>query len=438
MPAQESRKFISGAALRRARRIRVTLAWSVWFVAVVFVLFQFFLQLSSGQIIAGVMDTFALTAFGGAVVTSSYYYIYTALQVPAGILMDRFGPRVVLSVGAFVVCVGSFLFALSKSIALALLGRILMGGGAAFAFVGCLSLVAIWFPVRRFAVMAAIVETVGMLGVIFGTLWLANFIRTTGWQASMVMAGGVAFLLSIFLWFVIRNTPRRKKFPIRLVGMPMRSGFMRLVRSPVIWLNGIYSGLMFSIVTVFAALWSVPFLEIAHHIGLFEASVVSSMLYAGIAVGAPIIGWLDGKTSWRRNMMMLNAIISAVLLLMVIFWIRLPIGVVSVLFFVMGAFASSYMLTFAIANEVATPSNRATSMGLTNMLCVIFAPILQPLVGFLISHFDATPAIHHAVARSLIHFQLALVVVPVLLLASSVIAYFLPKKGVNVIAPRVN
>ncbi|OGT25248.1 MAG: hypothetical protein A3I77_05370 [Gammaproteobacteria bacterium RIFCSPLOWO2_02_FULL_42_14] len=425
---EPSPRFVSVQALRRARRLRVTLAWSVWGVAVIFVLFQFFLQLSSGQIITGIMRTFALTALGGAVITSSYYYIYTILQVPAGLLMDRFGPRGVLSVGALVVCIGSFIFALAKTVGLALIGRILMGGGAAFAFVGCLSLISIWFPVRRFAVMAAIVETVGMLGAVFGSLWLAHFIRTTGWQESMLIAGIVAAALSGFLWFVVRNTPRRKKFPIRLAGAPIQEGLKRLAKNPVVWLNGIYSGLAFSIVTVFTALWSVPFIEVAHHVGMVTASISASFLYVGVAVGGPLIGWLDGATTWRRDMMIMNIFCAAILLFAIIFWISSPLWVVSTLMFFSGCFASSYVLTFAIANEIATPANRATSIGFTNMLCVVFAPILQPLVGFLIIHWDDHPSIHHGVARSLPHFQWALSVIPVLLIASAFIAYFLPKK----------
>jgi fucose permease len=79
------------------------MAWSVWMVSAVFVLFQFFLQLSSGEIIGGLMKTFALTAFGAGVLVSSYYYIYVLLQVPAGMLMDRYGSRGILSAGALIV-----------------------------------------------------------------------------------------------------------------------------------------------------------------------------------------------------------------------------------------------------------------------------------------------------------------------------------------------
>ena len=161
---------------------------------------------------------------------------------------------------------------------------------------------------------------------------------------------------------------------------------------------------------------------------MVTASISASFLYVGVAVGGPLIGWLDGATTWRRDMMIMNIFCAAILLFAIIFWISSPLWVVSTLMFFSGCFASSYVLTFAIANEIATPANRATSIGFTNMLCVVFAPILQPLVGFLIIHWDDHPSIHHGVARSLPHFQWALSVIPVLLIASAFIAYFLPKK----------
>ena len=133
-------------SLKSARTYRTRLAWSVWFVTTAFVLLQFFLQLSSGEIIAGLMKSFSLTAFGGGVLASSYYYIYVLLQTPAGMLIDRYGARGILSISALNVCIGSLLFAASKIVVIALLGRILMGIGAAFAFVGCLNLIATWFP----------------------------------------------------------------------------------------------------------------------------------------------------------------------------------------------------------------------------------------------------------------------------------------------------
>lgn len=416
-------------AFKSARKKRMRMAWSVWVISAVFVLFQFFLQLSSGEIIGGLMKTFALTAFGAGVLVSSYYYIYVLLQVPAGMLMDRYGSRGILSAGALTVCAGSLLFATAKSAYLALLGRVLMGGGSAFAFVGCLNVISIWFPARRFAFMAAIVETAGMAGAISGNFWLADVISKWGWQQCMLFAAIFAGVLSLFLFLIVHDAPRRKNRVI--VGKnatALWQGLKLLLKKPVVWINGVYSGLSFSIVTTFTALWAIPFLEVSHHIHLLQANMVDAVLYVGVAVGGPILGWLDSRTNWRRTIMIVNALFSASCLFAVIFISNLPLVAVAILLFFAGVGASGYVLTFAIANEIAAENNRATCIGFTNMLCVSFAPVLQPLIGFLVTWMNHRDGLSEVLSQSIPHFEWAMSVIPFLMVFAAGLAYFLPAR----------
>ena len=402
-----------------ARRKRMTLAWVVWFVAALFVFFQFYLQLSAGEMVSALMKSFSLTAFGGGLLASAYYYMYIIIQTPAGILMDRYGPRLILTVAAGVVCLGCLLFASAHSLGVAIFARVMMGAGAAFAFVGCLNLVAKWFPMRRFALMASIVEATGMVGTILGSLWLANFLHTVGWRVCMYASGVFAGVLSVFLWGVVRNAPRKKVIAISVTAGDLWLGVKRLLGSHLTWLNGLYSGLVFSVVTVFSALWGVPFLQTTHHLSLMMATIASCMLYLGVMVGGPIAGWLDGRYDCRRMLMGGSALICAMLLFLVIFDTRLSYDLICGLMFTSGLFAGSYVLTFAIANEIALPINRATSIGLTNMLCVGFSPILQPLIGLMVG-----ADLHSNVTR----FEWSVSMIPFLLLVAAIIAFFLPRR----------
>lgn len=389
--------------IKVARRRRMTLAWSVWLMAAIFVFFQFYLQLSSGQIVDAVMKSFSLTTFGGGLLAGAYYYVYVLLQAPAGMLMDRYGPRLILSIGAAIVCVGCVLFAEATSLSVAIIGRALMGAGAAFAFVGCLNLIAKWFPMRRFAIMTAIVEAAGMVGAIFGCLWLADFVSRVGWRTCMTASGILAGILAVFLWLVVRNAPRRKVPLVRVTAFDLWLGVKRLLRNRVVWINGVYSGCMFSVLTVFTALWAIPFLQQSHHFTLFESTLIACCLYLGVMIGSPILGVLDVRFDYRRLILVLSAILSSAALFIVIFYVALPTWLLASLFFIAGLFVSTYVLTFAIANEIAIPTNRATCIGLTNMLCVGFSPILQPLIGWLMHVFDQPARVGQA--ASLWHFQ---------------------------------
>lgn len=396
-----------------------------------FVLFQFFLQLSSGEVIDGLMKSFRLTAFGGGVLASSYYYIYVLLQIPAGMLLDRYGPRSILSVGAMIMGIGCLTFFSAKTILIALIGRILMGGGSAFAFVGCLNIISIWFPKRKFALMAAMVETGGMIAAIAGNFWLAQFIQKTGWRHAMLMAGIFGCILSLLLWLIVRNG-RNKKNKIKLITREkqIERSLIKLITNKIIWINGIYSGVMFGIVTVFIALWAIPFFELSHHVNLVLSTLTASSLYAGVAVGGPILGWLDNKTMWRKKIMIIAALTAAIFLTLSIYCVHESLIVISLFLFFTGICASSYVLTFAIANDFATASNRATLIGFTNMLCVLFAPIFQPVVGLLILFFDGA---HHRasseiITHSVAHFQWAVSIIPLLSLLAAGLAFWLPSR----------
>lgn len=406
-------------SIKLARRRRMLIAWSVWFVAAVFTLFQFFLQLSSGVMIDALMKSFSLAAFGVGILAGSYYYIYTALQIPAGLLLDRYGPRIILSIGAFVVCIGCFLFATAKTMSFALLGRVLMGGGSAFAFVGCMNLISIWFPQRKFALMASMVETAGMFAALMGNFWLAYYVQKTGWRDCMLFASIFAGILSLSLFLIVRNTPRRKKsIVVNVAFESLWKGLKSLLRDPIAWMNGIYSGLMFSVVTVFTALWGIPFFQASHHIDLQKASLVVSTLYIGFAIASPIVGWLDGKTNWRRRIMIYNAACASLFLFIVVLDTALSLTTISILLFLTGLCISGEVMAFAIANEMTASGNRATSIGFMNMLCVSFALILQPFVGFLITELKNVPD----------YFQIAMSVVPILLIFAFAIAFFLPNR----------
>lgn len=412
--------------IKAARRRRMRLAWSVWFMAALFVFFQFYLQLSSGQMVGALMKSFSLTPMGGGFLASTYYYVYVLLQAPAGMLMDRYGPRLLLSVAAAVVSVSAFLFGAAHSVFVAAMARVLMGTGAAFAFVGCLNLIAKWFPMRRFAFMAAIVEAAGMLGAIIGSLWLADFISRVGWRDCMLFTGVAAAVLSICLWLVIRNAPRKRLIRATPNASDLWVGVKRLLKSRATWINGLYGAFLFSIVTVFTALWAIPFFEQAHHFSLVEATLVASSVYVGVMLGGPLCGWLDARYPCRRWLLILSAFLGACVLFVVIFDLMLPVWLLVLLLFVVGFLTSAYVLVFAVANELAIPTNRATSIGLANMMCVGSAPILQPVIGYLMRMHQHSYSAHSTV--NLWHFQWAMSLIPFLLLVGSVLAVFLPER----------
>ncbi len=401
-------------------------AWVVWYTSAIFLLFQFFLQLSSAVIIGGLMKSFYLTALGAGILASTYYYIYVSLQAPAGALIDRFGSRRLLTLGAFVCGTGCIIFSQSKQLWIAIPARLLMGSGGAFAFVGSLNIIARWFPIQRFGIMVAIAETLGMFGAILGSTYLAYLVTHFGWRNCLLGAGIIAYIISGLLWIIIRDNPPHH-VPLTTQKIDFWRDIKWIVKNKQSWINGFYSGLLFSIVTVFVALWAVPFMEISHQLPLTLATFISNLVFIGISLGGPVIGWLDTRFNARRHIMVIGPLLGAVLISLIIYFTNFPLWIVVLLMLALGLTISTYVLTFVIANEIAPSYMRSTSVGFVNMLNVGGAPILQPLVGFLLAianHRHGNYTAHH--------YQLALSILPVALLVAAWLGRYLNSKTILV------
>ncbi|OGO95527.1 MAG: MFS transporter [Coxiella sp. RIFCSPHIGHO2_12_FULL_44_14] len=410
--------------------------WIVWAVSMLFVLFQFFLQISSGVIIDGLMKDFSLSALGGGVLVSTYYYIYVLLQMPAGLLVDYFGPRRVLTIGAAVCALGCLLFGFSRVLSVAIVGRLLMGGGAAFAFVGSLNVVARWFPLNRFILLTGLAESIGMIGGILGGLFLAKLVQFLGWRHAMIGAAFLGFLISMLIGLIVRDRSDHH------VSSPMTMIFDRslwcdlksLIRKKIAWINGAYSGLLFAVVTVFVALWGIPYIMLAYHVRLIIATLICDLVFLGVAIGTPLVGWLDGQIYHRRPLLIGGALGSAVLLSIVIYVPILPLGLLCVLMALLGILLSVYMLPFAIGNEIVPPHWRGASIGFVNCLSVAGAPLLQPLVG-LILYLFTTHSGYGIDRYAVLHYQIALSVLPIILLLAAGLARYLPNRRQQETAP---
>lgn len=396
-------------------------AWLIWAVASSFVLLQFFIQLSTGVILADMMQAFQLTAFGASLLASTYYYIYMGLQVPAGLLLDRYGSRLVLSVGAMVFAIGTLFFTLGHTWPVAAVGRVMMGGGAAFAFIGTLGLIRQHFPLRQFAFMAGLMEMLGMFGILFGSILLAYAVNHWGWQYAVLLVAPLAIVVSFLLWLVVPT--HHASHQQQSARLSLWSSLKLVFGQPRAWVNGIYCSILFSVVTVFAALWCVPFLQQAYSLSLPWATKLTSLIYVGVAIGCPLSGWLAGRYGHVRRLMMLSAVISAALLAMII-GVSLPVWLLVIVLVVLGICCCAYMLCFSIANHLVDEAAHNTCAGFTNMLSVLLAPLFQPLIGAIVTWSAEQRG--GALTYLTTDYQKGLLIMPIALGVAVVLAYFLP------------
>lgn len=353
---------------------------TIWLVGVSFVLFQFFLQLSSGVIIGHIMHDMSLSALMAGLLSSSFYFVYTALQIPVGMMFDRKNTRFLLCLNAFLCSIGCLIFAKSTGLVGLFLGRTLIGAGSAFAFVGFSHLLRQYFPAKQFGIMIGFSETFGFIATALGIIGMGEFIAHWGWRTFMDGAALVGVLIAYSCWMFIPGSARRQ------TESNFKQSFVAILSNYVIWLNGFFVGLSFSVVTVFGALWAVPFIQVKLGSSMEKACIVAAVYFIGTGLSCPLFGILSNHVKRRKRLILTSTLTTAFLLLLLLFLPTTNLMLVMSLMFMIGLFCGAYMLSYTISNELSplncspqqwdlqthSPSFQHSSCNLLSDICWLF------------------------------------------------------------------
>src|SRR3989338_7867051 len=183
----------------------VLLAWTICGIGALFYFYEYLLRVAPSVVTNELMLTYHIGAAALGNLTAFYYYIYSPMQLPVGLLMDRYGPRRLLTIATATCAIGTFLFTYTHYLWVAQVGRFLTGFGSAFAFVGVLKLATIWLPPQRFAMIAGLATTLGQIGGMVGVITLTALVNHGGWQSTFYLMAYIGVGLTILMYAVLRD-----------------------------------------------------------------------------------------------------------------------------------------------------------------------------------------------------------------------------------------
>lgn len=405
-------------------------AYFIFFLAASFYLYEFILQVAPSVMAESMMKTFGVTGQGFGVISAFYFYAYAPSQLPAGVLYDRYGPRKLMTFAIILCAIGSAFFASTDSVLTACIGRFLIGIGSAFSFIGVLVLISRWFPPYYFAILAGIAQLMSSVGAMFGEMPLAALIAHVGWRNASFILAGVGFILAGFFWIFIRDYPHQKNQTIP--DHYLRDEWKRLVavcKHAHTWIIGGYAFAIWTPIAVFAALWGVPFLQEKFQISVVAASGLCSMIWIGIGIGSPVLGWISDRIESRRIALIISAVLGLSATLVLLYYPSMSYGWSYVVLFILGLGAGGQTVSFAVVKENNTPELVGTASGFNNLSVLIGGAIFQPLVGYILQHTDSWRMVNGVHVYSIEGYQTALLVMPLCFLASLIIAAFLIKES---------
>lgn len=410
--------------------------WLIISASAFFLFYKYILQVSPSVMTNELMRAFNITGAGLGNLAACYFYTFLLMQIPVGILLDRYSPRHLTSIAIGLCALGAVSFAYATSLIVAEFSRALIGFGAAFATVSYMKMATIWFPPQRFSFVAGLLATAAMLGAVGGEAPLSLLVSHVGWQHALLICASVGGVLTILFWLLVRDEspylpPIKTKRALNDNGF--LSGLFTVLKNPQNWLLSLYSGLAFAPTDVFAGLWGVPFLMQYYHVSRTAAAAAASCAFIGLAIGAPLLGWLSDRLGKRRTIMYWGTALSFVALTLVIYLPPLPFVWLGLLLFLFGFGTSSFMLGFVVGKEINLLVLAATVIAVINTSDALWGAISEPLIGkFLDLGWDGT-LVNKARIFSVADYHRALIILPGYLLVALLLLFFIRDSGRNAI-----
>lgn len=361
-----------------------------WILAAGYVL-VYFHRLCPAVVAVDMMRDLGAGGTLAGLLASAYFYPYAAMQLPAGLLADSWGPRRTIAAFSLLAFAGSVLLGLSPSVTGAIAGRVLVGLGVSMLFVATMKVLAEWFRPTEFATMAGILMAMGGLGSLTAAAPLAALSSWIGWRMSFVAVGILTLGLAALVWFFVRDRPADLGLPPPAAAaghapaaIPLGQGVAKVLRHGPFWFLAVWFFFELAIFFAFGGLWGGPYLMQLHGLSKGEAGRVLSMLAVGMMVGSPLLGWASNRVFQARKpvIVLCSAATLGITAVLSLYTATAPVWALYALCFGLGISASAVVVIgFTSAKELFPVQMAGTATGLVNLFPFAGGAVFQPVLG---------------------------------------------------------
>lgn len=373
------------------RKLKITRTVSFIIVALAYFFVQFH-RSTQGVIKADLEQTFSMTATSFATLSSMYFYPYMLMQLPLGILLDKFGVRKTVACGCLLTAIGALVFGSAGSFGMACLGRALIGIGVSAPVTSMQKLISAWFKESKNATAYSIATILGHGGALVAQFPLAWAIEAISWRTVFFICLGCSLALAILCWFFVKDGPEKIGLPsmAQMEGRPDHTQASRSIKDivkamghtyankfvwPIIVVIMIHQGLQ----SLFSSTFSVPYLREVYGYTTIQASGFTTIMMAGMVIFGLLAGTISDALKSRKAVL---AFISGT---MVVCWFCLAYGpgrfmsepLLWIIMFLMGMSGCGVQIMFSYSREVNHPAYvgvAVTAVNFTGMICSAFMP----------------------------------------------------------------
>ena len=378
-----------------------TYAWFVWGIGALFFYFAYILRVSPETISTLVVgdlplpesfnNTHEFQEFILSMFTTAFLVPYVLMQLPVGLLIDRFGARNIVTLGLVLVGISQFVFVTSGSLYWMIASRALLGFAASFAFISAIRLATMWFPPHQLGFLAGLTQAMGMVGAsIQRPLFEDVLIGRMGLTWAGILEGFTLFfmVMSLIAWLLIRDVKSSSSEQSNQSKASVWHSMMTTFKQPQTWMVGIYAGMLYVPLILLGEVFGKTFFTATQSWGDladFGAKTAIACIFWGFTAGGFVVGAWSDKLKKRRPFLVYGALVSLVLVSIVVY-LDLPVMLELGMTTIMGMSLGSLCVAYAMSGEINPDHATGISIGLVNGISVFFGTLLVPAVTALLNH----------------------------------------------------
>ena len=336
-----------------------TRRWVIFALAIsLFFLSQFY-RVSNAVIAPLLIQDLSLDTKAIGFMSASFFYAFAITQIPISLLLDKLGPRSMMTVLSMIGVVGAVIFSLADSLTGGVIGRSLLGVGMACNLMGSYKLITLWFSPRSFASMAGILVAIGTIGNMVATTPLVLLVEQMGWRSSFQFIALISFLLTFLFYIIVRDRPLQSASDSEFIARSMNIGqaisnMRNLFKQKDYWIISLGTFGRYGIFAAFQALWAGPYLMEVVGLSALTTGNLILLLNLGMILGSPIWGTLSDRLFKTRKWVIVAGSISIVLTIIILAIIPLdtPLTALALLFFCFGFFNATGILMYPHIKEL--------------------------------------------------------------------------------------
>lgn len=384
--------------------------WAIFIVLAIAYFFVYFHRTTGGAISETMQDFYGVGAASVALLASAYLYSYTLMQIPSGILTDKMGPRKAATIFVFLIAVGSVLSAVSattNNFDLMIVGKFIIGIGAAVVYIPIMKILAVWFRKNEFASMSGVLLLVGNVGGIAAATPMVIMMDSMGIQNTYIVLAVITAVIALLCWFVVRNHPQEKDYPsIEAVvseetGEPITEstsatmGTVEALKATFtsgrrFWPLAIWFFMIYGTIMLWQASQAGAFYQNVYSFSGGDAGLMVTMVGVGMVFGCPIAGRLSDRIlKSRKKVIIIGTVVYTIV--WAVIWLTAGMdafnsfALQAAINFLFGFFGGFFVVSYAQIKELFPIAMAGTSTAALNLFPFAGGAILITVAGIVVA-----------------------------------------------------